>query len=249
MAALRGHEVILYERTDRLGGQVLLSANAPKRESMADITGWLVAQLRKVELELRLGSAASVETVLAAQPDAVIVATGSRPYRPQLPGFAAPHVVGSWEVLSGAVETGQRVLIVDDDAIPEIGPSVADYLAERGRQVEVVTRLRYVGEGLGDTTFPVVYQRLFAAGVVATPHVRPLSIDGHRVTLQHVYSRRKETREDVDTVVLAMGHRSVDDLYHALKGRVPELHLIGDAMAPRGVHAAMLEGTRAARVL
>ena len=129
MAALRGHEVILYERTDRLGGQVLLSANAPKRESMADITGWLVAQLRKVELELRLGSAASVETVLAEQPDAVIVATGSRPYRPKLPGFDAPHVVSSWEVLSGAVETGQRVLIVDDDAIPEIGPSVADYLA------------------------------------------------------------------------------------------------------------------------
>ena len=95
----------------------------------------------------------------------------------------------------------------------------------------------------------MVYQRLFAAGVVATPHVRPLSIDGRRVTLEHVYSRHKERREEVDTVVLAMGHRSVDDLYHALKGHVPELHLIGDAMAPRGVHAAMLEGTRAARAL
>ena len=216
---------------------------------MADITRWLVAQIEHVGVEVRLGCKATVETVLAARPDAVIVATGSRPFRPQLPGFDAPHVVTSWEVLSGAVETGQRVLIVDDDAIPEIGPSVADYLAERGRQVEVVTRLRYVGEGLGDTTFPVVYQRLFAAGVVATPHVRPLSIDGRRVTLQNVYSRHKERREDVDTVVLAMGQRSVDDLYHALKGRVPELHLIGDAMAPRGVHAAMLEGTRAARAL
>ena len=85
--------------------------------------------------------------------------------------------------------------------------------------------------------------------MVATPHVRPLSVDGRRVTLQHVYSRREERREAVDTVVLAMGQRSVDDLYHALKGRVPELYLIGDAMSPRGVHAAILEGTRAARAL
>ena len=250
MAALRGHEG--RSSTSRPISSVVRSRSVPMPPSAepwpTSPTG-LIAQIERVGVEIRLGSAATAETVLVAQPDAVIVATGSRPHRPQLPGFDAPHVVTSWEVLSGAVETGQRVLIVDDDAIPEIGPSVADYLAERGRQVEVVTRLRYVGEGLGDTTFPVVYQRLFAAGVVATPHVRPLSIDGRRVTLQNVYSRHKEHREDVDTVVLAMGHRSVDDLYHALKGRVPELHLIGDAMAPRGVHAAMLEGTRAARAL
>ena len=109
MAALRGHEVILYERTDRLGGQGPAQCRGPqarihgRHHPLAGSPGRAGGGGG-----VRLGSAASVETVLAAQPDAVIVATGSRPYRPDLPGFAAPHVVTSWEVLSGAVETGQR---------------------------------------------------------------------------------------------------------------------------------------------
>ena len=82
-----------------------------------------------------------------------------------------------------------------------------------------------------------------------TPNVRPLAFHDHSVTLQNLYSRAEETRKGVDTVVLAMGNRSVDDLYRALKDQAPELHLIGDAMAPRGVHHAILEGTRAGRTV
>jgi 2,4-dienoyl-CoA reductase-like NADH-dependent reductase (Old Yellow Enzyme family)/thioredoxin reductase len=246
MAALRGHQVTLFEKVDQLGGQVRIAARAPSRESIAGITRWLELQARKHGVELRLGTEATAEMVLAQVPDAVVVATGGRPYRPDLPGFDGPDVVTSWEVLNGSVETGPSVLIVDDDH-GETGPSVADYLAERGKQVEIITALRHVGANLGDTTFPVVYQRLCSAGVVMTPNVRPLAFRNHTVTLQNVYSLIEEERENVDTVILAMGNRSVDSLYHALKGRVSELHLIGDAMAPRGIHHAILEGTWAGR--
>lgn len=82
-----------------------------------------------------------------------------------------------------------------------------------------------------------------------TPNVRPVSFHEGRVTLENLYSRAEETREEVDTVVLAMGNRSVDEVYHALKERVPELHLIGDAMSPRGVHHAILEGTWVGRTV
>jgi mycofactocin system FadH/OYE family oxidoreductase 2 len=248
MAALRGHQVILFEKSDQLGGQVRIAAQAPGRESVAGITRWLERQVRQHGVDVRLNTEATPGTVLAEQPDAVVIATGGRPCRPELPGFDGPDVVTSWDVLNGVVAAGPRVLVVDDDGA-ETGPSVADYLAQEGRQVEIVTPLRHVGESLGDTTFPVFYQRLFSAGVVLTPNVRPLSFHDHRVTLQNIYSRAEETREGLDTVVLAMGNRSVDDLYRALKDLGPELHLIGDAMAPRGVHHAILEGTRAGRVV
>lgn len=239
MAALRGHQVILFEKCGQLGGQVLIAAKAPHRGSIAGITGWLERQVRKHGVDVRLNTEATAEKVLAERPDGVVVATGGRPYRSDLPGFDSPHVVTSWDVLNEAVETGERVLILDDDG-GETAPGVALYLAERGKRVEIATPLRRVAEKLGDTTFPVVYQRLYSAEVVLTPNVRPLALSDHSVTLQNVYSRTEERRAGVDTVVLAMGNRSVDDVYRGLKGWVADLYLIGDAMAPRGVHHALL---------
>ena len=246
MAALRGHKVRLLEKADRLGGQVALSALAPHRQSMAAITRWLELQIRKQGVEVCLETKATAEQILADAPDVVVIATGGRPYRPDLPGFDSPQVVTSWDILTGAVEAGDTVLILDDDGA-ETGPSVADYLTERGKQVEIATTLPRVGQKLGDTTFPLVYQRLYSAGVVLTPNVRPLSFEAGTVLLQNAYSLLEETREGVDTVVLAMGNRSEDGLYRALQGRVAELYLIGDAMAPRGVHNAILEGTYTGR--
>jgi N,N-dimethylglycine/sarcosine dehydrogenase len=246
MAALRGHEVILFEKSARLGGQVPIAARAPGRTSLGGITRWLELQARKQGVDVRLNSEATAESVLAVTPDAVVIATGGRPYRPDLPGFDAPNVLTSWAVLDGAAETGTSVLIVDEDG-GEAATAVADFLIDRGCRIEIVTPLRHVGASLGDTTFPIVYQRLCGAGVVMTPNVRPLAYDDRRVTLQNCYSKTEENREGVDTVVLATGNRSVDHLYHALQGRVSELHLIGDAMSPRGIHNAILEGTWAGR--
>jgi mycofactocin system FadH/OYE family oxidoreductase 2 len=246
MAALRGHKVILLEKSNRLGGQIQIAAQAPQRESLAGITRWLELQVRKLGVEVRLDTEATAELVLAENPQAVIVATGGRPFRPGLPGFDSVKVVTSWDVLNGSVETGERVLVIEEDG-GEVGPSVADYLAERGKQVEITTPLRHIGERLGDTTLPVVYRRLVIGGVVMTPNVVPVAYADQSVTLQNIYSLAEETREGIDTVVLAMSNRAVDSLYHALKGKVEDLHLIGDAMAPRGIHNAILEGTWAGR--
>jgi len=245
LAGLRGHKVILFEKANRLGGQVQIAAQAPQRESLAGITRWLELQVRKLGVQIHLETEATAELVLAESPDAVIIATGGRPFRPDLPGFDDVNVVTSWDVLNGAVETGERVVVIEEDG-GEVGPSVADYLAERDKQVEITTPLRHIGERLGDTTLPVVLRRLFSSGVVVTPNVNPVAYNDRVLTLQNVYSLDEETRE-VDTVVLAMTNRAVDNVYHALKGKVDDLHLIGDAMAPRGIHNAILEGTWAGR--
>jgi pyruvate/2-oxoglutarate dehydrogenase complex dihydrolipoamide dehydrogenase (E3) component len=227
---------------------VRVFANAPRRASMRGIVEWLEREVKRLGVEIIRGAEASPDEVVDMEPDAVIVATGGHPFRPDLPGFDAPNVFTAWEVLEGtATDLGPRVLVIDDDA-HHAGPAVADLLAGRGHRVEIVTRLRYVGEDLSMDILTPILRRLFSLGVVMTPHVQARAVREASVVLANAYTGSEELRE-VDSVVLAMGSRAVDGLYHGLQGRVPELHLVGDAMAPRRVHTAMLEGARAARAI
>ena len=150
------------------------------------------------------------------------------------------------DVLLERVEVGERVVVVDDVHTQQ-GLSTADHLLERGRRVEVVSRLFYAGQDVGITSIVPLYTRLFAKGVVFTPHTDLVAVEGSTVVVANVYTGEERRIEGVDTVVLSMGARSTDALYRALRGRVPDLHAVGDCVAPRGVHHAILEGTRVAR--
>jgi mycofactocin system FadH/OYE family oxidoreductase 2 len=246
--SLRGHRVTLFEQSDRLGGQVLVAAQAPRRAEYAGIARWLGGQAQKLVADLRLGQAATLESVLALEPEAVIVATGSVPRRPELPGADLPQVLSVNEVLSGARQTGQRCVVLDDDGHLR-GPTTADFLAAQGKQVTIVTRLYSVGEDVDAMLKPPLYERLLGQGVELLPLHRPLEIGPGWVRLVNVFSDQERLLEAVDTVVTAYGGQAVDDLYRALKGQVPELHLVGDAMAPRRLTDAMLEATRAGRAI
>ena len=177
-----------------------------------------------------------------------MVATGARPRRPEIPGADLPHVVSVDDVLGGRATVGQHCVVLDDDGHLR-GPSTADFLSAQGKQVAIVTRLWSVGEDVDPTLKPPLYERLFHQGVEMLPHTRPLEIGPTWVRLENVYSGQPRTLEPVNTVVTAYGGKAVDDLYHALKGRLPTLHLVGDAMAPRRLLDAMLEATRLARAI
>jgi dimethylglycine catabolism A len=248
VAALRGHRVVLLEKWRELGGQVLVAARTPARADYAGIVRFLVRQVERQGVECRLSVEADVDAVLAEAPDSVVVATGSHAYVPALPGLDGKHVVTDRDVLLGRVEVGDRVVIVDDVHTQQ-GLSTADYLLERGRRVEVVSRLFYAGQDVGITSIVPLYTRLFAKGVVFTPHTDLVAVEGSTVVVANVYTGEERRIEGVDTVVLSMGARSTDALYRALRGRVPALHAVGDCVAPRGVHHAILEGTRVARLL
>jgi mycofactocin system FadH/OYE family oxidoreductase 2 len=243
VAALRGHRVVLFEKAPELGGQVLVAARAPARADYAGIVRFLVRQVDRHGVDCRLRTEATVETVLGEAPDAVVVATGSHPYVPPLPGLDGKHVVTDRDVLLDRVEVGERVVLVDDVHTQQ-GLSTADYLLQRGRRVEVISRLFHPGQDIGVTSIVPLYTRLFARGVVLTPHVELVAVEGTTVVVANVYTGEPRRIEDVDTVVLSMGARSTDALYRALKGRVPVLHAVGDCVAPRGVHHAILEGRR-----
>lgn len=249
IAARRGHTVTLLEKDTRLGGQVQLAVKVTNRAEFGDIVRNLLHELSQVEVEVRTGVTATPEIVLAEQPDAVVIATGSLPNRQALPGADGPNVADVSDILSGAVEPGRRVLVVDRLGFHE-ATSVAEYLAERGCVVEVVTPTLYVGQDLGVTLdLENWYRRARRLGITCTPNHSPISIQDNSVVAIQNYSGQMVTLDPVDTIVLAVHRQANADLYHALKGRVRELYRIGDCVAPRRAHAAIIEGERAGRML
>src|SRR5881296_1466492 len=248
MAALRGHRVVLFEMAAELGGQVLLAARAPARAEYAGIVRFLAAQIRKLDVEVRLGVEATPSAVLAERPEAVIVATGSHPYIPSVPGSDGKHVVTDRAVLGGVATVGANVVVVDD-VHPQEALSTAELLLDLGKRVEVISPLFYVGQDIGVTSIAPLYARLHTRGIVLTPCSELRAVEGSTVVVANVHSGVERRVESVDTVVLAAGSRSTDGLYRALKGRVPELYAAGDCVAPRGVHQAILDGTRVARAI
>lgn len=251
VARLRGHEVVLFERSDHLGGQVTLAAKPPARADMAGITRWLELQCRKLGVDVRLGVEATVEIVLAEQPDAVVIATGGRPHMGEYhPDFNFTRLNGRVlsivDVLARQETLTGRVCLYDEMG-DWAGVSTADYLASRGAQVVLVTPDPRVAFELGDTSFPVMYERLYRQGVEMLTDHRLKRVEDGQVVLTNVYTQEEKVLPGVDHVVVWLGNLSEDGLYRALKGKVEELHLVGDALAPRGIHQAMLDATRAAR--
>jgi dimethylglycine catabolism A len=248
VARVRGHRVTLLEKSDQLGGLVRVTANAPRRSEWRGITDWLENQCRKLGVEIKTGVTATAESVRALAPDAVIIATGARAYRPPVPGADFGHVYDVADVVAGKPVHGKHVVVVDD-VNHQAGLNAAEMLLDRGHTVQVITRGTQVGSDIDATTFPPLFKALFSKGVVFTPNTGLIAIDEASLVVENVWSHTQSRIEDIDAVVLATGFRSVDEIYRQLDGHMPELHVVGDAMAPRKLPNAVLEGTRAGRAV
>ncbi len=259
ICSLRGHQVVLYERESQLGGQVNLLVKEPGREEFGDMIRFLHGQLRKQGVELRVGVEATLQQVQADEPEAVVIATGSlpdrsgfSPYRPDvsaMPGADQENVFTPADVLSGTAMVGKRVVVIDDDG-HHWGVSAAAYLAERGHEVEVVTRFALLGIDLATTNeHPFLYSRLFSKGVVVSPSTAVKAISSGTIIAHNVFSKSERIIDGVDTVILACGRKANDSLYLSLKGCVNELYRVGDCVAPRKVDSAIREGNLIGRTV
>ncbi|MFQ5827120.1 MAG: mycofactocin system FadH/OYE family oxidoreductase 2 [Dehalococcoidia bacterium] len=249
MAALRGHDVILYEKENELGGQVNIIVKVPNRVEFGDLIRNLRQELEALKVKVKLGTEVTADTVEAEKPDAVVLATGSLPAPSSIPISDGAQVVEARQVLRGEVEVGQRVVLIDEVGFHE-ATSTAEFLADRGRQVEIVTSALYCGQDLGLTLdLEMWHRRARAKGIAITPNVVVRDISGNTVTVFNHYSGHEWHIEGVDTVVRAAPGRANDALYFALKGRVRELYRVGDCVAPRRVALAILEGHLVARSL
>ena len=246
VAAERGHQVVLFERSERLGGQVKLAMLPPMRESYEEIILFGEKQLPKLGVDVRLGVEADAATILAEKPEAVVVATGSTPYLPEIPGAEGSNVLSVADVLNGA-ETGERVVIIDTQGNPP-GSLVADFLADQGKRVEIVTGLQWVGSGIhARAVWHHLYGRLLGKGVTMSPMTGVTRIGEDSVDVYHVVNPEiTRTIESVDTVVISAGGQANDTLYQELKGKIEGLHAVGDCAQPRDIEMATYEAHKVA---
>jgi thioredoxin reductase len=249
-AALRKHKVVLFEKNEDLGGQNLIAGKAAGRQEITGVTRWLLSQVNKLDIDFRLGVEADPDAVLAEKPDAVIVATGSVPRSHPFPGeYSSPQVVSTVQVLNGEVETGRKVLLVDNDGHHQ-ATGTAEFLADRDKEVHIITSSLFTGGSLGPLQdLYLTRKRLAEKGVTFTPDIAVLEIQGTTVKGLQVYSNEMIDFEGYDTIVLAVGNSSCDQLYFELKGRVKEIYRAGDCVAPRKTDMAIVEGHRAGRKL
>ncbi len=248
--ALRGHKVVLFEKNDHVGGQNIIACLAPGRREIEGVTRWLSGQVRQLaNIELRLGVGATASEVLAENPEAVVIATGATPRAAPLPGeYGPPEVLNSWQVLTGQVEiTDTKVLLVDLDGHHQ-ACSTAEFLADRGNQVHMVTPSLFVGDKLGPLQdFQMARRRLAQKGITFETDVAVFEIQGLLTKAVHCYTGEMREITGHATVVLVAGHQAEEELYFGLKGKVSPLFRIGDCLAPRKLDSAILEGHRLGR--
>jgi hypothetical protein len=237
-----------YEKESEPGGQVNLYCKDPARAEFEDMTRYQIMQLKKLGVLIHTGIDVTDGLVRQKAPECLVVATGSIPREITfpiseefVPGYDDETVMDLFEVYRNPKDVGDNVLIFDRVGFLQ-GLTTALFLAEMGKYVEIVTPLLFAGMDAGYTYLPLLYDRLYRKGVKFTPSLEVKEIANHKVTLVNVFSYAEQTREKVDTLIPVLPQKAEDRLFRSMRKEIKEVHVIGDAAAPRNLLQAIRDG-------
>ena len=269
-AAMRGHRVTLYEKSDEIGGQIWLAGAPPHKRELLEFVRYYRAMLRRHEIQVRLNTPMDLETVRREAPDHVIVAEGAEALVPPIPGIEAPNVLTAWQVLRDNPLLGRRVAIIGGGAVgletamfvaakgtltPEILHFLFAYQAEaperlrelmyRGTsRVTVFEMLPRAGADVGKSTKWILMANLEHHGVKIRTNTKVSAIqDGRIMTLE---AEGGSLEEEFDTVIVASGSRPVRRLGAALAEAGIPYTAVGDTRGPGKLNDAIHGGFLAA---
>ena len=269
-AARRGHRVTLHERSGSLGGQVNLAKAPPGKAEFGNIIASMTGRMSRWGVTVCLNSDVTVERIKEEAPDQVVVASGARPMAIDIPGVDKPHVVDAWDVLSEKVwEIGHNVVVVGGNAtgceaahfISQMGTPDAEtftfllyhgaetaetaknLLHKPGRKVAVVEMVGRMADNVGRTGRWSLLKCLRCMDVDLRTGTRLVEIRNNSVVVE---DGSGTTEIPADTVVMAVGSKSVDTLSASLADLGVEVTVIGDAKSPRKISDAVREGFEAA---
>ncbi len=240
IAAARGHQVTLLEKSNKLGGQVIPGSIPPHKHELARALKYYSQMCKKYGVDIQLGTEADAANIISANPDEVVLATGATPFTPAIANEGIP-VVQANDVLNGKVIAGQKVLIVGGGMV---GLETAEYLLTQNRQATIVEMLDKAGEGLSPSIQYFIFRALKEGGVEILLHTKVEKFTKDGAVCSSVTGEVKLLRFDM--VILAVGSKAYNPLENALKGKVPSLHIIGDAVKPRRIVDAVEEAARLA---
>ncbi len=271
VAADRGHDVTLYEKFDRLGGQLFVAGAPPGREEFVQLALDLEAQVRCRYIDVRLNQAVDAALIDSEKPDHIILAAGARPMTPPIPGIELPHVVQAWDVLLEKVYTGQRVVVVGGGAV---GVETALHLAEKGtisgdtlkflmvnraedpealyemavkgtKQVILIEMIDKIGKDFGKSTRWGMLQDVSRFGIETRIATRALEITPGGIRVE---AGGAAEEIPADTVVIAAGARSSNELQAVIESKDIPCDVVGDAknigLAFDAVHQGFAAGMR-----
>lgn len=243
-AARAGHDVTVVERDQQAGGQVRLAASVPNRAELGDLVRNQVTEAHRLGVTIEHGVEADLALIEQRDPDHVIVATGAVAARPWWVGADVANAADVRDVLTGAAVPTGAVVLIDETGFHH-ATSAAELLADRGCHVEVVTPGMVVGQDLGITLdMEHWWIRAGAKGIVQSTDLVPMGFDGTTLTLLH-HPTGVEQRRTPDWVVLAVPAAPAEQLYLDLRRAARSVERVGDCVAPRRAHAAVVEGERA----
>jgi 2,4-dienoyl-CoA reductase (NADPH2) len=266
IASQRGHDVTLYEKNKDLGGQVNLAAAVPGKKDFFNAVRSLKRRMEINGVRVRLQTTLTTKEVEKDQPDVLVVASGARPVEINVPGINYPHVVKAWDVVKDRVPNiGKQVVIVGGSAtgcetalyVANLGvlePETFTFLIYHsaddlgrirgllhnpGRKITVIEIMERFASNVGLSTRWPLMKNLKLMGIDLRPKTKLVKITEDAVIVDTEMGRESIS---ADTIIIAVGSQSIDDLAREVKLDRTKVFTIGDAREPRNVTDAIREG-------
>lgn len=273
VAALRGHDVHLFEKMDVLGGQLRYAYIPPGREEIVNVVSFLENQIRKLNVKIELSKKVDTATIKKLKPDVVIAATGGSPLIPKISGINEKNVVVAEDVFDNKVKIGKDVVIIGGGTIgceialhtakmgamePEVacfllknsvinGDKAVELTSKGKRNITILEMKNKIGGRFGISTRWVIMKQIDDAGINSITRIRVKNISTKSIKKKDkVCIKYEEKKKDIkifaDTVIIAAGYKSNQNLTKKLNGKIDELYKIGDCVEVRTALEAIHEG-------
>lgn len=239
-AAQKGHQVVLFEQSDKLGGQWLAACVPPGKTDFATLVVWQKRQLAQLGVEVRLSTPLTKAIIAQENPDKIIIATGSKAFVPPIAGIKKPHVVLANDVLLGEKAVGAHVVIIGGGSV---GAETADHIAQHGSQVTIVEMLTEIASDASVRPRRLLLKRLQERQVAIHTGAKVIEIADQAVLVEK--NGQMMVIPAVDTVVIATGVKSDQSLLDELREFADKIVIAGDAKATKDGYHNIREGFEA----
>jgi len=244
IAAMRGHHVSLYEKAPELGGQLISGSAAPHKKELHNLINFLTGQIKKHHVDIRLSTTVSIDIIKQNKPDAVIIATGSTPFIPQVAGIESNIVCTSKDFFNGKLSNIKKAVVIGGGAT---GCEIALNLSEKGCNVTLVEKLPKIGIQIEAITRKMIIQSLKRNNVKMLTNFKLSKISDNGAFVDD--GDGNSFFLEGDRVIITIGNKPNNELYAEMLNLGIETYHLGDCVEVRSAKEAIYEGAMIGKMI